>query len=295
VAAWDKAMREAVSRRRHEFDRKLAVWMLRDASFDQSRPDAVAEVLRTFGDRELAVSPVSVHSWNGGNIRPPMMHFGEISTLGVMGTELGQPKVSFALDRKPFNDDPWFHTQQLVASLSFIGGLYGDEGHALAPPFIPELNEFYARTMHFEYNKLRSESGRIGLVIDADDTSSFIYALPVADLIERVLDLAGYSAELSDAGLIARQLIAQLGGVDGARVFKIPGVRRLLKTQGRPRRSRRRARCNLLGAKTRRIPAQSLKIMSACILNRAHTIPSWNLGRCLPIWWKKDCSVSVQS
>jgi hypothetical protein len=26
-----------------------------------------------------------------------------------------------------------------------------------------------------------------------------------------------------------RQLLARLGGVDGARVFKIPGVRRLLK------------------------------------------------------------------
>jgi hypothetical protein len=35
---------------------------------------------------------------------------------------------------------------------------------------------------------------------------------------------------LSDGGLIARQLIAQLGGVDRARAFKIPGVRRLLKT-----------------------------------------------------------------
>jgi hypothetical protein len=114
-----------------------------------------------------------------------MMHFGEVSTLGVMGTELGRPKVSFALDRKPVNDDPWFHTQGLVASLSFIGGLYEDKQHTLAPPFIPELNEFYARTMHFEYNKLRSESERIGLVIDADDTSDlpqceidFVWLIP---------------------------------------------------------------------------------------------------------------------
>jgi hypothetical protein len=29
-----------------------------------------------------------------------------------------------------------------------------------------------------------------------------------------------------------RQLLARLGGVDGARVFKIPGVRRLLKQYG---------------------------------------------------------------
>ena len=259
VAAWDKSMRDRVSHRRHEFDREIAVWMLRDASFDQNMPDAVAEVLRRFGGRKLAVSPVSVNSWNGGNIRPPMMHFGEVSTLGVMGTELGRPKVSFALDRKPVNDDPWFHTQGLVASLSFIGGLYEDEQHTLAPPFIPELNEFYARTMHFEYNKLRSESERIGLVIDADDTSSFIYALPVADLIERVLGLAGYSAELSAGGLIARQLIAQLGGVDGARVFKIPGVRRLLKRHGPTAAFTKKSALQLIGSKDPDNPSATFK------------------------------------
>jgi hypothetical protein len=185
-----------------------------DSHFDQHTPDAVTEILRPFGDRELEVKPVSVYSWGGGSIRFPMMHFGEVSTLGVMGTESGRPKVSFALDNKPFSDHPWFHTQQLVASLSFIGGLYGDEQHTLAPPLIPESNEFYARTMHFESNKLRSESERIGLVIEACETSSFIYAMPVAAMFERVLNLAGYSAELSGAGLIVRQLIAQIGGVD---------------------------------------------------------------------------------
>jgi len=119
-----------------------------------------------------------------------------------------------------------------VASLSFIGGLYGDEEHMLVPPYIPELNEFYARSIYFEYDKLRSESDGIGLIIDACDSTAFINALPVADLVERIFDLAGFSATLSSGGLIARQLIAQLGGVDGARAFKIPGVRRLLKTHG---------------------------------------------------------------
>ena len=81
-----------------------------------------------------------------------MMHFGfgQISTLGVMGRSPGKPKITFALPDKPFCGDTWFHTQNLVASISFIGGLYGDDVHTLNPPFIPELNEFYARTMHFD-------------------------------------------------------------------------------------------------------------------------------------------------
>ena len=54
----------------------------------------------------------------------------------------------------------------------------------------------------------------------------------MADLFERVFELAGFKARFSDAGLIARQLIAQFGRVDAARAFKIPGVRRLIRTHG---------------------------------------------------------------
>jgi hypothetical protein len=188
-----------------------------------------------------------------------MMFFGKASTLGVISTESEKPKVSFSLDDKPFSDDAFFHTQCLVASLSFIGGLYGDEQHVLIPPFIPELNEFYARSMHFEYSKLRSESDRIGLVIDACDKTGFIYALLVADLFERIFDLAGFSAKLSVGGLIARQLIAQLGGVDGARAFKIPGVRRLLKTHGPRAAFTKKSAMELIGSKDPENPTASFK------------------------------------
>ena len=126
----------------------------------------------------------------------------------MINVESGKPKVSFSLDNKPFSDDAWFHTQTLVASLSFIGGLYRDKQHTLVPPFVPELNEFYSRSMHFDYSKVRSESERIGLVIDACDTTTFIYALPVAELVERIFELAGFSASMSAGGLIARQLIS---------------------------------------------------------------------------------------
>ena len=159
-----------------------------------------------------------------------MVHFDQVSTLGVIGRERGKPKVSFSLNDKPFCSDTWFHTQHLVASISLLGGLYGDEQRTFSPPFIPELNEFYARSMHFEYDKLRIESERVGLIIDATDTDAFLYALPVADLVERIFDMAGFVAKPSSAGLTARQLIARVGGLQGGRVFKIPGVRRLIKT-----------------------------------------------------------------
>src|SRR5258708_12713688 len=100
-----------------------------------------------------------------------MMHFGQVSPVGVVGTDFGKPKSSFPLDDKPFSSDSWFHTQHLVASLSFIGALYGDEQHTFVPPYVPELNEFYGRSQHL-YDKIRSEPGRIGLVISAANPSS---------------------------------------------------------------------------------------------------------------------------
>jgi hypothetical protein len=259
VEHWDNLMRNMAAARRFEFDPKVAVWVRRESLNEEKMAEAFAAVLKPFGKKEFMLFPVGVDSLNGSSVRPPMMHFGQVSTLGVVGTEFGKSKISFAFDDKPFCSDVWFHTQHLVASLSFIGGLYGDEEHILVPPFIPELNEFYARSQHFHYNKLRSESDRIGLVIDATEASSFIYALPVSDLVEKVFDLAGFTSKLSVGGLIARQLIAQFGGVDGARVFKIPGVRRLLKTHGPTAPFTKISALQLIGGKDPENPGASFK------------------------------------
>lgn len=222
IPAWDKAMRQLVAHR-HEWDRNVAVW---------SRRENIEEARGLFPEIQLMACHISEHLWNGRNLLPPMMHFDQISVLGVLGKEQDRPKVSFSLNEKPFCGDIWFHSQHLVASLSFLGGLYNDHQHTLHPPYIPELNEFYSRTMHFEDDKLRVEAERIGLVIDAADTDAWLYALSVSELVERIFSMAGYSAKLSNGGLIARQLISRLGGLQGARVFKIPGVRRLLKAHG---------------------------------------------------------------
>ncbi len=240
IPAWEKAMRETVANYRHEWDRQVAVW---------TRQDNLDDACKPFGESRLLRCHVSDAIWNRLNVRAPTMHFGQASVLGVMGSEAGKPKVSFGLPEKPFCGDTWFHQQHLIASVSFIGGLYGDEQHTFDAPYLPELNEFYARTMHFEYNKLRVEPGRIGLVIDAADHDSFLYALPVGELMDRVFGMAGYDVKLSSAGLIARQLIARLGGVQGARVFKVPGVRRLLKTHGPGASFTKKSALQIIGSK----------------------------------------------
>src|SRR5260370_13251839 len=104
-----------------------------------------------------------------------MMHFGQVSTLGVVGTEFGKPKISFPLDNKPFCSDNWFHTQHLVASLSFIGALYGDEQHTFVPPYVPELNEFYGRSTPL-HNNFRCELSPIDFDIHYSHPASSFHA-----------------------------------------------------------------------------------------------------------------------
>jgi hypothetical protein len=175
-----------------------------------------------------------------------MMIFGEASSLGIFGQELDKPKVSFSLEAKPFCNDHWFYTQHLVASVDLYDS---DDQYTFHPPYVPEWNEFFGRSMRFDYRNLRVEPARIGIIIDAVDHDSFLYGLPVSALAEQVLASVGLRAKLSGGGLITRQVIARLGGVNGARVFRIPGARRLLKKYGPRDAFTKKAALELIGSK----------------------------------------------
>jgi hypothetical protein len=230
-----------------EHRRKVAVW---------SRAGKIDDALKIFQGESVSACAIADDDHWIRVLRPPMMIFGEASSLGVFGTENGKMKASFSLSDKPFSSDRWFYTQHLVASVSLFGG---DEQQTFHPPYVPELNEFLARTMYFPYNKLRIEPERLGIIIRAADHDSFLYALPVPALVERLFEMAGLRAKLSGGGLITRQLIARLGGVNGARVFKIPGVRRLLKQYGPTQAFTKSAALSLIGGKDQNNPQARFK------------------------------------
>src|SRR5258708_2031610 len=90
VASWDKTMRAMVSHRRHEFEQRVAVWVREEDLHQDETAQAMAEVLKPFGGNVSTVCPVRAGAWNGLNVCPPMMHLGQESALGVMGTESGK-------------------------------------------------------------------------------------------------------------------------------------------------------------------------------------------------------------
>jgi len=224
IPAWHKRMKVLLDQRRSTLPRQIAVWSL---DHDTNR------VRKPFEGLDLSHCSVSDDLWNGLNVVPPMMRFDTVSTLGIVTQEREHPRVSFALNDKPFANDVSFHTQHLVASVSFLGNpVFRDDLHTLRPPCIPELNEFFGRAMH-TYDSIRVEpDGGVGVIIDAADVDSGLTAIPVAGLFERVFDLAGFQVSPSAGGLLTRQVITIMGGLQGCRPFKIPGVRRLLRQYG---------------------------------------------------------------
>lgn len=222
IPEWESTQRSMVEHRLHESDRLLGVWTR----------SYIDEATKLFEKNQPNLYRIEDGFWSGRTVVPPMMYLGAASTLGVMGESNGVPRVNFALANKPFDDNPHFHHQHLVASISFIIPLFRDEQHTYDVPYIPKLNEFYARTMHFQRNKFRIEPERLGLVIEISDHDSFLTAMPVGDLIKHIFLMAGFDSKLSNSGRIVRQILTQLGGLQGARVFKVPGARELLKKFG---------------------------------------------------------------
>lgn len=203
--------------------REFSVW---------TRQDVREQFVKETGEGDFLWCHLGERSWNGLNLRPQLMHFGGETALGIVTGNPTRPRLQFALKEKPFCGDFWFHQQHLVVSISLIGGRSNGSDYTFVPPCIPELNGFAARAMHRGPYGLRLEPDSVGLVINAAKGNVSLDSLSIPALIERIFELAGFSAKPSGSGLITRQLITRMGGVDGARAFKIPGVRKLLKTHG---------------------------------------------------------------
>jgi len=200
----------------HGFDARVAIWS------QQQEHD-----LSGFGTSVLRCS-LSTATWNGLNVKPPLLQFGEKSVLATVGNSSGRIRVSFALPEKPCFDDVRIRQQHLMASISPGIGLYGNERVTLLTPYLPELNEYYGRNFYFDWNKTRVEPEGLGIIIQAYREDLSLNALEVTFLITKVFDIAGMRLQSSKAGLIASRLIQQVGGLQGSRVFKIAGVRDLI-------------------------------------------------------------------
>jgi hypothetical protein len=176
------------------------------------------------------ISVIDEQLWDPKNRwKPPLNSFEEQSILGTVSHQFGRPTVTIQLPAKPVFADLPLRDQKLVVSIKPL--LHSSE-LILCPPFTPELNQYYGREILSDSSKLRSEADSIGVIVDVTTPDLTLYALDGSQLIEEIFASRGMTATLSDAGRVGHRLIKQMGGLQGCRVFKIPGVRELIRSHG---------------------------------------------------------------
>jgi hypothetical protein len=188
----------------------------------------VDDARQHFSSGGLMICKVHAPTWNGGNVRAPIMYFGSATSLASIDEGGRAASISFAITDKPFVVDGDTSRQHYVLSVDPGIGLFQNEQATLHTPFIPELNEFYGRSAHFKWNVARSEPESLGIVTAASDAHMTLKSINVNELITEIFRVVGIEASPSKAGLIASTLIRQMGGLDGCRTFKIAGVRTLI-------------------------------------------------------------------
>ena len=197
----------------------------------------IKDIIKTFqGNKRFVFSHCDEVIWNGLNIKPADFYFGWQRAMTTVEKNYDRYSVSAALPDKKFlnaeNDkrNRNVGNQSMVVSINPIGE-FGYPEHTLKPPFIRELNEFYSREIEIDPWRVRSEKDGIGIIIGADDDSLSLYPISHHKLIEKIFDLAGFKASISQAGLLAKQIIHGMredNPLEACRVFKITGIRKLI-------------------------------------------------------------------
>ena len=82
--------------------------------------------------------------------------------------------------------------------------------------------------MWLDPDGVRIDEGGVGFVVDVTDELLQIRALETLEVFQKIFGLVGIGVERSQPGLVAHRLMKQMGGPQGCRVFKIPGVRELI-------------------------------------------------------------------
>lgn len=175
------------------------------------------------------------HTWNGLNMKPVHIYLNEDHHDVVSNySEHNRTKTAtFSLPEMPFYKEvPDAHMQNFIVSVRTFSSELSDE-YTFNTPFIPRLNEFYGRNFYGSYDNARSERDYIGehtlgIITNITSQRVNIHAIDVQKFWKELFSLVGLDYQRSEPGHRCANLIRQLGGLQGCRVLKIPGLRKLI-------------------------------------------------------------------
>lgn len=169
-------------------------------------------------------------SWNGLNIKPSIQLGPSANLAGDVTTEYGRPALSMQVPAhtRAFGSQSSDQFSVLVLrGVSHHGE--GADDHTFAVPNIAKLNEFYGREMMYMPDVVRVGPDGVGIIMRSGSEFVSVRSVPTRALMERLFAVFGMKIRVSRAGLVTKRLIKQMGGLQRCRVFKIAGVRELIR------------------------------------------------------------------
>jgi len=203
-------------------------------------PDSYFRPIGVWSNEKQSISSINFGPAVAGNVihrmlptvLAPGMHHKARSVLANLTSDQSRNKVivSTQLPDKPFQETEVTFHQNVVIGIS--ASLVPDSQNTLATPYVPEMNQFYRHSMILAGDDVRVQPEGFGIVTTADVRDLSFYALKPLEVIAEFFRTFGIQAQRSEAGRIANRIIQQMGGLQGCRVFKLPGVRTLIEKYG---------------------------------------------------------------
>lgn len=183
----------------------------------------------------ILYSALTKPMWAGFDARSVGYLYEEPQTVlaNVDSRENEAPQIIFALPPKPLPDTRLIECRNQLWAIEITPITeYVYQGYTLSLPVIRELNEWYGRKCIL-VNPFAFRVQPEAITVIENFGKETLYLTPIShrELIIRIFPLAGIEAKPSQPGKIAERLILQMGGLEGCRVFKIRGVRNLIRSR----------------------------------------------------------------
>jgi hypothetical protein len=212
---------------RRGLDRGVELWSTSEWPRDYVLPDTLAAAL---GDSERVLARLDWDTFRQPLNVPQPVAADEVGVLGAVEDDgYGNARLSLALPPTPFHDaGPELFQERLLVRLSLL--VDRDETHTLRLPYLPDLNDWYDRELTVVGDGVRVEVEAVAVFIAPRESSLSLRLARRAEVVRQVFARAGVEATPSAAGRAVDVIGDQLGGLQGARVLRAPGVRELLRT-----------------------------------------------------------------
>jgi hypothetical protein len=156
-----------------------------------------------------------------------LRYYEEHDVLANVGVVRGRQPAAMPLPPLPFRT-PKFAARNLALTVGLNWDPRDDDRSTFQVPDLPVMNTYYGRQTYGEWNAVRVERRGLAILQRFHPGSLTLNALDVVSLIREMLKRLGIPTEISQAGLVTARVIAQMGGLDGCRPFRVRGLRALI-------------------------------------------------------------------